>query len=45
MAVHDGDVANPVPEPTAVVMLGIGLVGLAGAEVRRRWKKRVVRNC
>ncbi len=25
-----------------VVLLGIGLVGLAGAEVRRRWKRKTV---
>ncbi len=44
LAVRDGDVAatEPVPEPTTVVLLGIGLVGIAGAEVRRRRKKRAV---
>lgn len=26
----------PIPEPTTIVLLGIGLAGLAGSEVRRR---------
>ena len=37
LAVHDGNVGNPVPIPGAVWLLGSGLIGLVAA--RRRFKK------
>jgi len=35
-------ISDPILEPLTITLLGICLVGLAGAEVRRRQKKKAV---
>lgn len=36
----DRPVTAPIPEPTAILLLGLGMIGLAG--VRRKFKRRIV---
>ncbi|MCP4267270.1 MAG: PEP-CTERM sorting domain-containing protein [Candidatus Brocadiaceae bacterium] len=38
------DQGTPIPEPTTFLLLSIGIVGLAGAEVRRRRKKKIIKS-
>ena len=33
---------TPNPEPTTIALFGIGILGLAGVEARRKWKKKAV---
>ncbi len=42
--IRTSDDLQPVPEPTTIALLGIGLIGLVGAEARRRRKKKAVDN-
>ncbi|MCP4411137.1 MAG: PEP-CTERM sorting domain-containing protein [Gammaproteobacteria bacterium] len=36
LAVHQGDVAKPIPEPSTWVLLGIGLISIAVVSIRKK---------
>lgn len=40
-----GAASQPIPEPATIALLGIGLVGLAGAAVRRRFGRSADARC